>query len=228
MVSSPISFLSTIYELYKNKGVEALYLWGSVTTTDYKEGTSDIDCIAIVSDTTNTLIEKEIYSIFKNEFPAIAFDFHLLYRSELDGGSSKTFLTSVVEVELLLFDFSHWKHLAGHTFKSSDFLAHQPTIQEAIALQIKKIKNFNWILVEEISQEKFVYFLKTLSRILYLREKEQSGTMTAFSYSNLVSIQNKPDISIAKIILESRKKGWCIPSKESREILQQFIDTLLR
>jgi predicted nucleotidyltransferase len=41
--------LENLYTEYKNDGILALYIWGSVTRSDFDPETSDIDVICMVS-----------------------------------------------------------------------------------------------------------------------------------------------------------------------------------
>ncbi|MDB5194096.1 MAG: hypothetical protein JWN50_110 [Parcubacteria group bacterium] len=116
--------LKDIYEQFSDRGVLSLYIWGSMTRSDYRPGISDIDVLAIVGPETSIDDEQAIKEIIKAEYPELKnFHINFLYLDELTSGEGRGYLTKILPPGYLLEDFEHWQHVCGKEFVPSDFTA---------------------------------------------------------------------------------------------------------
>ncbi|MDO8571395.1 MAG: hypothetical protein Q7R79_01835 [bacterium] len=224
--------LVQLYEKYKRKGVLSIYIWGSILTEDFNSQTSDIDAIAIVDDSFSYELKKDMKTEVLNTYPnLVSFSINIVYASELNGGPIKAGVASVIYPKLLLLDLPNWFHVAGRQFTQKDFQVSVPTYDEAISVELLRIKNDHWETVEDIPEDKRKYFIKKLARIVDLIQK-QRGNKEVFSYSKIVKeSQNATtplEQMIARAVVANRNSSWDSDVfRQSTPLFQEFIDALL-
>lgn len=222
------SILKEVFNQYHSQGITAIYLWGSITTEDYDPLTSDVDSIAIVEDTTDLTLEDRIKATLTNIHPEIRFGIRFLYKSELNGGSIKGFLASVIDPRALLLDLPHWELVSGTSYITSDFTLLLPTYQEVIDLHVKKFKDFGWLEVIKIPEGQHIHLMKTLARIIDYQQKDRENQEKAFSYSSLLEHTTKEEQRIVEIILANKKSHWDYSLfHKSVPMLQTYVNKLL-
>ena len=131
------------YENHSRIGILAFYYCGSITRSDYSCDKSDIDIIAIISDSfpRNKLgrISKEI----RKQVPWISrININYLSMSELLGKDRSSALMFIFTPEAFFFNFDDWEHLAGKTFKLSDFSIKPYSLDEAIGYEVTKATQY--------------------------------------------------------------------------------------
>ena len=222
--------LEEIYEKYHSQGLEAIYLWGSVITHDFNPETSDVDSIGIVEDFADSKIEDEIKKYLAATYPEIhKFGFRLLYKSELNGGPSRAFLSSVITPQLLLLDLPCWELAAGNPFTQKDFKLSVPSFGDAIKLHVESLHKFQWTVVKDIPENRQGQFLKEVARIIDVQQKMQ-GIEYPFSYSNILENSKEGvDRDITEALIECKRSKWdSSVFKKYVTLFQEYVDSLGR
>lgn len=135
-IAEASAILSRVYEDYKDKGVQAIYLWGSVTRDDWRADVSDIDAIAIVNKTVNLDERPLINQRLKDEFtPSLKLGLQFFGIEELNGGEPYTLLSKFQPAGYLLLRFNDWLYVAGEHYSRTDFAVKDFTSAEARAHQ---------------------------------------------------------------------------------------------
>ncbi len=169
-----IETLNKIYDKHQANGVEALYLWGSITTDSFSEENSDVDAIGIVS-ADSTVTEKDFEDDLANSGIK---DFHirLISATDLETGmpNPKNIITTVMYPTVLLFDMPNWEHVVGKNFKISDFRDPSPTVKDVANERIKRMLRDNWNDASQVKPEVIVYYLKELLRLVHLRQLDRA------------------------------------------------------
>ena len=201
--------LKDIYEKYKDKGLKAIYLWGSVTTEDFDIKTSDIDSIGIVNDGVDVAMEYEIKHELEQRHPEVVkFGFRIAYEGELKGVIKPTsHLASVILPRLLLLDLPHWTFVVGKKYLLSDFTDNPPMPQEGLYWRLEQLKNKGWNVAEDVEEGKEQRFLKILWRIVYLFQLSR-GLEGQFSYSSLIVNVNEEEKPFINAIQTVKKSGY--------------------
>ncbi len=223
------SVLADIFKKYsKDFDIKSIYIWGSILTPDYVAGKSDIDTIAIVHDSVPMSIEADILKELEGKIPEVdKFSLRFLYLSELNEGSIKGNLASYINARLLLSDFPNWMHVVGHEYSLAEFSLHMPTLDEALALQMKKASEKGWLDICNVSEKDNMYFLKNLAQSIYTIEKKK-GFIGPFSYKTLREKASDREAAILAHIIESRERDWNYEIfLKYRNEYQQYINDIL-
>jgi len=216
--------LRKVYEKYNSLGLEAVYLDGSILTRDFNPETSDVDSIGIVADYFPSELEDIIKIFLAEEYPKInKFGFRLLYKSELDGGPVRAFLSSVIEPQILLSELPDWELVIGTPFTQKDFKLPIATYKELI--------KFNWTIISKIGEGsgKHLNLLKTLVRYIDYKQKERGIINHPFSYLSVLEYAEEgEEKDIMKIIIDIKKNKWDYEMfQKNGVILQNFVNKLL-
>lgn len=226
MKKAPEQALKEVFDEYKDLGIVSLYLYGSILTKDYIEGESDIDSIGFATEDMPLALENEIKNKLCEKSGFDKFGFRLLYKSELDTGIIKGNLASFIHPQLLLLDFSHWRHVSGKVFSRFDFLL--PDIDTAGAVKIRlnhlvKIEDGSF---KTAPGDKHILFLKVLARIIFHLQSER-GCNNPFSYSSVLSNANEEEKPIAQAILNCKMSKWDeLVFEENIDIFKNYINPL--
>ena len=131
------------YDRYKDKGIGAVYLCGSITTPDFDIKTSDIDSVGIVKDFTDIGIKDDIQKELSEWHPEVVkFGFNIAYEGELSGKfEPRSGLSKSILPRLLLLDFPNWVWVAGEQYKVSDFTDNPPAPEEGLYWRLTVEKN---------------------------------------------------------------------------------------
>lgn len=230
MKNKVILILQDIFNRYHSSGIDAIYLWGSITTKDFNSLTSDVDSVAIVKDSTNINLENEIKKLIAESYPEInKLGIRFLYKGELNGGKVKSFVASVINPQTLLLDLPNWELVAGKSFKPSDFSLAQPSYKEAINLALDKFIGFKWLKVSEIPEGQHLQLLKTLARIIDYQQKDRGNPPGVFSYSTILARASSKEKEIAEAIFENKKNNWdYLVFAKYTLLFQEYVDQLLQ
>lgn len=203
--------LKDVYKKYKEKGLRAIYAWGSITTKEFMDEKSDIDTIGIIENEidiegVNQELQKH-YSKFK---------MNVLYKEELDGKRIKSRLASLIHPKILLLEFKNWEFVCGKKYMLSDFEMIVPSYDEAISLEHKKLDEY----ADAFKQGNFAsieYYVKTFLMLCHYRnckEKEYK-----FTYEGV--LQNAVDKEIVETLLRIRENNYNSLEKEIIELEQK-------
>ncbi len=214
------SVLKEISSRYLEKGIEAVYLWGSILRDDFNSETSDIDSIGIANDPTPFELEDEIKQEIQKLMPEVnKFGFRLLYKSELSGEKIKSLLATYISPESHILDLPNWKHIAGKEFSQSDFLKTLPTYNQAIISEVPSLR-VHVKDIDNIAEKDYLQLTKKLAQIVDLIQKER-GAKGAFSYSKMLErAQGQKEQNIANAIVEVKKSNY------SPEIFREHLQTI--
>lgn len=225
--------MSVLYGQYKDKGVLAMYIWGSILTDDFNEATSDIDTIIIAEDRLPVEEEQKMMDSVRATNPRLKeFFLRFVYLSELDGGPAKAPLAKVIWPSLLLLEMPNWFYVKGKKFKNTDFGIQPPTFKEAIKVRLSRIKKEGWDRVSKIQEQAHLYFLKGLVRMIDLLQKDRGDGGARFSYTKVFDESQKTGTDLEKqvmsAIIESKNSHWGYQVFLKRvSLYQEFIDMML-
>lgn len=217
--------LNKIFSQYKSRGLTSIYLWGSITTDDFDSQKSDIDSIGIIETSDMPFDESPANIYLENgKMKEHHLKLNYLYKDELDGKRIKSGLAKVIGIELLLFDFPYWTHVAGKKFRRSDFKLNDVTSSEAAKIEASMIRNRYLPFGEDYKD--YVYFLKAVARLCYYLQQTDHDKV-AFSYSGLAGHKNDLTKNAVDAILAIRAKDWDLQMfKEKLSILQDLVENL--
>ena len=132
--------LQKLFAHHERDGIIALYIWGSITRSDFDPATSDIDVLCIVDDTFpakhNELFKQELTDMS----PGREWGFQVIYLDELNGGEIRSRLAQAMSPQSILPSFPSWIYVCGTRFERSDFAARDATIPERMRLNIQEIR----------------------------------------------------------------------------------------
>jgi len=212
--------LKDIYEKYKEKGILAIYLWGSILTNDFNPKSSDIDSIAIVGKKSKIEDNKKINDLLKTRFPDVDFKLNYLYLDELNGGKIKSRLAKVICPKLLLLDFKNWKFIIGKKYFREGFKIKKINFDEAVKLNLIAARKNHLPFFRKGGFSLTQYFAKNLMKIChYLNEKEIGEHK--FEYKKLLKNSPKNRKEIVKVLLKIRKKNW------DRNLMKKNLNNLI-
>lgn len=222
--------LNELYEKYKNQGILAMYMWGSILTDDFNPETSDQDTIAIVDDQFPLELEKQMMDEIRAIYNELSqFYIRVLYVGELNGEFTKAPLATVIYPPLLLLEMPKWMHVAGENFSNQDFVIKPPTYIEAIQLHLLKLKNDKWMYVSGVTENIHMFFIKTLMRLVDIVQRSRHDTEDLFSYGKILreaKISGTPEEkAVVGAMFESRKNNWDYNIfLKNKKNYQDFID----
>ena len=131
--------LARVYQDYRDKGIRAIYLWGSVTRSDWRPDVSDIDAIAIVDKRIDLDERPFINRRLRDEFtPDLKLGLQFFGIEELNGGEAYTLLSKFQPASYLLLRFNDWVYVAGKRYTRADFAAKNFTPGEAYTHQLNQ------------------------------------------------------------------------------------------
>ena len=132
--------LQDVYAAHASEGILAIYIWGSVTRSDFDPKTSDIDVVCIVNNgfpkENNEKIREEL--TVKNS--EREWGFQIIYLDELNGGPIRSRLAGAMSPQSILPSFPSWIWVCGKQYGRSDFSAANATIPERMRLNIAEIR----------------------------------------------------------------------------------------
>lgn len=186
LITAVSQSLQKVFDDYKAHGMEAVYLWGSVTTEDFDPETSDVDSIAIVSGDFDVKLESVIRDHLQSLHPdLLKFGFRLLYVEELRSGSPiKSQLAKWISPRLLLLDLPNWHYVAGKKYTQADLTDKPVTYREAMKLRLEQLRERGWEDGANVEPRDESIYLKNVWRMVHLMQLMR-GINTAFSYSSV-------------------------------------------
>ncbi|MEI6835442.1 MAG: hypothetical protein WCK59_01295 [Candidatus Falkowbacteria bacterium] len=204
IITEATNILADIFKKYHDRGIEAIYLWGSVLSSkDFNQISSDIDSIAIVKDSLDFAVEKELNDYIKIQNKGIDLKIRFLYISELNGGPSKGFTTKYINYKILLFDLKFWHHVVGQKYSEKDFSLKKITNNEVAILKLKEISKLH-LPARTYPYTDYKYFLKALARFCYFIQ----GASCTFSYNDTLNSADKECQFIMKKIIKIKENDW--------------------
>ena len=132
-IESARGALLKAYAKYSNLGIVSLYLWGSIMREDYVCGKSDVDVMAIVSDSFSEKSKGKVTRTIRAAAPWLdEFNVSFVHIGELQGGRLRSMITALFPPPVLLFTFGKWEAIAGRTFDRNDFSVSSYTDEQMI------------------------------------------------------------------------------------------------
>lgn len=195
-VAEASAILARVYEDYKDRGIQAIYLWGSVTRDDWRADVSDIDAIAIVNKSIDLDERPLINQRLKEEFtPDLKLGLQFFGIEELDGGEPYTLLSKFQPAGYLLLRFNDWIYVAGEHYTRADFAVQDFTPTEARTHQLNQALRALKIVSGEMPIDDGRHGLQSMAEdvvkgaigALYW-ETVQAGYADGLNYDNLASI----------------------------------------
>jgi len=185
--------LKKIFRKYHNKGMDSIFLWGSIINKDFDLKSSDVDSIAIVNNKLDLKKEKKIIWELKKISPEIKnFKIRFVYIDELNNKGKKGSLTKYITPEQLIYDMKNWEYVVGIKYSEKSFSL-KPNISRIIKTLEKKIKNMK-------SKKDEVYKKKAILRLIYYKE-QLGGNNFPYSRNNLINkVKGKNKFLIQKLI----------------------------
>lgn len=198
--------LNNLYEKYKDFGLEAIYLWGSITTDEFNEDKSDVDSIGIISKD-SAIQEKDLLE--ELEKTGISeFRIRLINEEDFRTGepNPKNIITTVMFPTVLLFDLPNWEHVIGKEFKIADFRDNPITVVDVFNERIKRILRDEWNHSEKVKSEVVVYYLKEILRLIHLRQIDRriNNRFSMRGIRDNADMQEKEIIEIFEELKESK------------------------
>lgn len=221
-----IEALNNLYNKHKDNGLEAIYLWGSITTGEFNENKSDVDSIGIVSKN-STIKESDLL----NELEETGIpEFHIRLINEEDFKTGETnpenIITTVMFPTVLLFDLPNWEFVVGKEFKISDFRESPITVSDVVNERIKRILRDEWNHSENVKPEVVVYYLKELLRLIHLRQIDR-GMNSRFSMQNITDNSDEQEKEIIEIFKELKEKKYSHEDfLKHAETLNKFVEDI--
>lgn len=202
-IAKTTKILRKFYADNKNRGILAIYLWGSVLSRDFSVGRSDIDSIAFVEDKPS-IEEDEAGKMLSQQLSNLHIRF--VYVNELKGGNIKGSLAKFIDRRLLILDLAHWKYVTGSKSVLKNLKLESVTMDEAARLALNQIYRRNLMEIKsDPSKEK--YFAKAMMRLCFYIQ-QQGKKHHAFSYSYVKRTANNKTRSVVTALFELRQSGY--------------------
>ncbi|HSX32794.1 MAG TPA: nucleotidyltransferase domain-containing protein [Candidatus Saccharimonadales bacterium] len=132
--------LENLYTNHKDDGILAIYIWGSVTRSDFDPATSDIDVICIVSDNFDKANNEKFREELTASAPGREWGFQIIFLDELNGGPIQSRLAQAMSPQSVLPTFPSWVFVCGNSYDRADFKVKDATIPERMKLNIGEIR----------------------------------------------------------------------------------------
>lgn len=132
--------LEDLYTRHKNDGVLAMYIWGSITRSDFDPATSDIDVVCIVGDEFDKANNEKFREELTVHAPGYEWGFQIIYLDELNGGPIRSRLAQAMSPQSILPTFPSWVYVCGNQYDRTDFKVNDATIPERMKLNIGEIR----------------------------------------------------------------------------------------
>jgi predicted nucleotidyltransferase len=133
--------LRNLYGHYFNDGILAIYIWGSVTRSDFDPKTSDIDVICIVDNHFPKEENEKLREELTSTDPEREWGFQIIYLDELNGGAVRSRLAAAMSPQSILPSFPSWIWVSGNRYDRSDFSVKDASITERMKLNIAEIRS---------------------------------------------------------------------------------------
>jgi hypothetical protein len=199
------AILRELYETYQARGVLSLYLYGSITGSDFDPHTSDVDSIAICEASVSLDMEAEMQQFLAQRAPDIhKFGTRILYLDELKDLSERSNLTYFIRIQSLILDFPFWEYVAGTVFKAADFPA--VSHEDGIRAMQSVLTKWDWNDVAHVQKDKIQNYAKVLARMLWNIDGSR-GRIYRFSYSALADREDGY-AGVAAAILDLKSRNW--------------------
>ena len=202
-----IEVLNNLYNKHKDNGIEAVYLWGSITTGEFNENKSDVDSIGIVSKDSTVKESDLLKELEETGIP----EFHIRLINEEDfktgNPNPENIITTVMFPTVLLFDLPNWEFVIGKEFKISDFREEPITVSDVVNERIKRILRDEWNDSKNVKPEVVVYYLKELLRLIHLRQIDR-GLNSRFSIKTITDNADEQEKEIIEIFKELKEKKY--------------------
>ncbi len=132
--------LLDLYNLHKSDGILALYIWGSITRSDFDPETSDIDVICIVDDSFDIANNEKFKDELTEKAPQREWGFQIIYLDELNGGPIRSRLANAMSPQSILPSFLSWIYICGQLFERTEFSVKDASLDERMRLNIHEIR----------------------------------------------------------------------------------------
>lgn len=216
--------LEKIFQIYAEKGIIALYLWGSSTRNDFNPQSSDIDVLAIIDEHFDIGWRVNIKKELETKNPEInEFGFQCIFLSELNGGERKSLLGKLQAPGYLLKSFSEWEWVCGKKFQRDDFSVKDFAVQQMIDHNITEADRTLSNLDDPGRKPNAnrIDLVKALLMLIHWRNVLNKGGHQLF-LDRLPEISQESDRATAKLLLEIRAN-----KSYSKDEFEKFLPRLL-
>lgn len=132
--------LENLYARHKNDGILGMYIWGSITRSDFDPATSDIDVVCIVDNELDKAGNEKLREELTANAPGREWGFQIIYLDELNGGPIRSRLAQAMSPQSILPTFPSWVYVCGNQYDRADFKVKDATIPERMKLNIHEIR----------------------------------------------------------------------------------------
>ena len=201
--------LTELYKQHKSSGIEAIYIWGSVTRSDFDTQTSDIDVVCIVSDDFPLEMNEKLRDELTKAAPEREWGFQILYLSELNGGLLRSRLANAMSPQSILPSFNTWVFVCGKQSTRSDFSVHNATISERMKLNIEEIRRrlANIPTDDDYKKARDRKGVVKAALLLTYNRQLKRGEEFELDYNELQNHSDKLEQPILKILLQIKRKS---------------------
>lgn len=201
--------LTDLYEKHKQNGILSLYIWGSITRSDFDPNTSDIDIVSIVSDDFPQELNEQLRAELTQSSPEREWGFQIIYLDELNGGPIRSRLAKAMSPQSILPSFGTWIFVCGKSFQRKDFAVKDATIPERMKLNIEEIRRRLANIPSDdafrkIRDRKGV--VKTALLLVYNRQLNR-GESFELDYNELQNHADEKENAILPKLLEIKHQG---------------------
>lgn len=140
IIQNAMQVLQDLYAEHADEGMLAIYIWGSVTRSDFDPKTSDIDVVCIVNDDFPKEDNEKLREKLTTKSPEREWGFQIIYLDELNGGAIRSRLAGAMSPRSILPSFASWIWVCGKEYQRSDFSVTDATIPERMHLNISEIR----------------------------------------------------------------------------------------
>lgn len=201
--------LTKLYEKYRDKGILAMYIWGSITRPDFDPKTSDIDVICIVSDDFPLELNEQLRDELSKSTPEREWGFQIIYLGELNGSPLRSRLAKAMSPQSILPSFSTWVFVCGTSYQRTNFAVKDATIHERMELNIQEIRRRLANIPTDDDYKKGRDRKGTVKATLFLIYNRQLSRGETFDldYNELQSHSDETELPILEKLLEIKRQS---------------------
>ena len=192
---------------YKDQGLVAIYLWGSIITPDFNPAISDIDAVGFLTDKADfEKLDKIREWLPKANPKLLRLQNNFFYISELTGEESvRSRLARLSSPEQAVFDFPNWQYVCGEKISENIFPKVSP--QQFLEDQIKVVQEREEWAINPKTPNDIQYYCKSLVWLCVAIHK-LSHKPDVFSWQNLEEEADSNTRYLVHTLIELKKSGW--------------------
>lgn len=213
---------------YKNQGLVAIYLWGSIITPDFNPATSDIDAVGFLTDKADFAKLDRIREWLPKANPKLLrLQINFFYISELTGEKPvRSRLARLSSPEQAVFDFPNWQYVCGERIGEDIFPIVSP--KQFLKDQIKVVKEREKWARNPKTPNDIQYYCKSLVWLCVAIHKLSHNPDT-FSWQSLEGEADTNTRHLVHKLVELKKGDWNIGLLERNlPILMKYSHRLIQ